>query len=378
MEVKKVGAQGRVATKRKNIIIGILATKFFDQRHFGVQDDYFRHYLEHIKTLNGIGYIFSYVDVDWKQNKVRGYFLNDKDEWQQGRFPLPDVCYNRSFAPSSKVRSKDVVTLLLKKGVKVFNSPVGDKWSVYKKIAQRPETAHCLPDTERLTSGAQLHTMLNKYQEVYIKPSNGTKGQGIYKVSLKDGKYRLQSFSQPTPVIYTTLKALMVKFNLKKNMLLIQEGIRSPGNREHFDLRVMVQKDRYNHWHITGKAARLGQLGNITTNVHTGGQVKDLNKLLEERGFMPQEIAVINEEINFLSLRIAEILDSTSSALGELGLDFVIDKQGKVWFLEANRKPGRQSMEKMGEDALQLALLRPIEYAVYLAGNRKTEVIFQR
>ncbi len=363
---------------RDRIYIGILATKYFPSNSFGVQDMYFREFLGTIASYNGIGYIFSAADIIWEKNIVLGYKLNANGEWIIDVFPLPTVCYNRSFAPPSLVWAKDTVTRLSRKGVIVFNSSIGDKWSVYKKIAKYTDVADFQPESRLLLGHADLELMLNKHKMVYIKPINGTKGKGIIKISRKKNRYELHRAEKSGVEIYNSTKSLKIGWQKGDypRAYLIQQGIEVYGDGAHFDLRVIVQKDAENAWQVSGIAARLGLDGQITTNIHTGGQANEFEQVFADRGCKGEDIYAIKGEICRLSLRIAEILSKTALRLGELGLDFIVDKSNKVWFLEANRKPGRQCFEAMDEESRIIALQRPIEYAFYLA-RRKLESKFQ-
>jgi glutathione synthase/RimK-type ligase-like ATP-grasp enzyme len=352
-------------------IIAILATKFWNNRSFGVQDIYFRQLINNIYQSGSIGYVFTAQNIDWRNQLVYGYYLESAGiNWLGRWFPMPDVCYNRSFHDASSISIKDLAKLMQKKGIKIFNTSIGDKLQVYKKLASHPDVAAFQPDTQLLTSGARLKTMLNEYREVYIKPINGTNGRGIFKISLRNNQYYLQSSGSNKAIFCNDIaQILSMIYNKRTVKMLLQAGIRNPGLGGHFDLRVLVQKDARNHWHITGKAARLGLEGSVTTNLHTGGAVREWEQILRERGLSTDEINYINDTVIWLVLKIAEILDRSSVAIGELGLDFIIDEYGKVWFIEANRKPGRQSLDIMGEEAKNTALMRPIEYALYLSGK---------
>ena len=58
--------------------------------------------------------------------------------------------------------------------------------------------------------------------------------------------------------------------------------------------------------------------------------------------------------------------------IGEIGLDFIIDAEGQVWFLEANSKPGRKAFSQMELNKEErLTIMRPMLYARYLAGFRE-------
>ncbi|MDR1616130.1 MAG: YheC/YheD family protein [Syntrophomonadaceae bacterium] len=356
----------------KTAIIGILATKF---RHnsFGIQDVYFRQLINNIYQSGGIGYVFTGQNIDWKRRLVYGYYLEDAGiNWLERWFPMPDVCYDRSFHETPQTSIKNLAKLMQKKGIKIFNTSIGDKLKVYKTLASYPDVAEYQPDTRLLRSGALLKSMLNKYREVYVKPLNGTKGRGVFKVTMENGnnQYHLRRSGSSQSVFRNDIAQIWSAIYRKHTVkMLVQAGIKNPGLGEHFDLRVLVQKDARNQWHITAKAARLGCGGSVTTNIHTGGVVKELDAILRERGLTSKEINVINKNIIWLTLRIAEILDHSSVAIGELGLDFIIDEYLKVWFIEANRKPGRQILDIMGAEAKNTSFMRPVEYALYLSGK---------
>ena len=57
--------------------------------------------------------------------------------------------------------------------------------------------------------------------------------------------------------------------------------------------------------------------------------------------------------------------------IGELGIDLAIDRDGRLWFLEANSRTGRSLFHHLDATGLgRLADRRPLEYAAYLAGFR--------
>ncbi|MFY9121277.1 MAG: YheC/YheD family protein, partial [Syntrophomonadaceae bacterium] len=90
--------------------------------------------------------------------------------------------------------------------------------------------------------------------------------------------------------------------------------------------------------------------------------------VLESRGFGAQQIATIQQEMEGLALRIAKTIAKSARLIGELGLDFMVDHRGKVWFLEANPKPARASFAQIDKDLRSQTIARPMEFAYYLAG----------
>ncbi|NLB18320.1 MAG: hypothetical protein GX825_06245, partial [Syntrophomonadaceae bacterium] len=159
-------------------------------------------------------------------------------------------------------------------------------------------------------------------------------------------------------------------YNLSKHKkLLVQQGITSPSRTGKFDVRVMVQKESDNSWQITGLAGRIGAKGRITTNLHTGGQSAHLEQLLSRCGFAHEKVVDIIATIKELALNIANSIEKHVKPIGEIGMDFIIDEYGGIWFLEVNSKPGRRafsSIESNGEN--RMTIIRPMRYAQYLAG----------
>jgi glutathione synthase/RimK-type ligase-like ATP-grasp enzyme len=359
-------------TLRIGPLVGILAGYFKSEAYsFGAQDGYFRSLLANLNRLNGIGFIFTPADVNWSQKSINGfYLLKDKNQtWRRMWFPFPDVCYNRYFQDLSETGYHRSMNTLRKMGVPAFNSMVGDKWTIYQLLQAEPDIARHLPDTQRLDSSHTLTVMIKRHHGVYVKPANECKGKGISRVVQRGSHYLLQS-NDIGPGQYLSGEEIYRKIRLRSstNNLLAQQMIKVPGGPPHFDTRVLVQKDSRNMWHVTGIAARVGGGGKITTNLHTGGHAETIDRVLQKRGFNTEKVNAIKMEIERLSLRIAAIINNHTRFLGELGLDFIIDTNGKVWFLEANPKPGRRSLGLISKEMRKLALSRPMEYALYLAG----------
>lgn len=77
------------------------------------------------------------------------------------------------------------------------------------------------------------------------------------------------------------------------------------------------------------------------------------------------------ETIDQLSANIPIHLESHFGRLAELGIDFGVDQQGKVWILEVNSKPGRSSFFKIGDViSARKSIENPIGYARYLLLNK--------
>ncbi|NLW91237.1 MAG: YheC/YheD family protein [Syntrophomonadaceae bacterium] len=349
-------------------LVGILAGPYNTQTgSFGSQDKFFRSLCFHMRKLSGLAFVFTCNDLDPVRKLVHGYYLEKEGgPWRRLWLPFPDVCYNRYHHHSGDTPSRYGVMSLKKYGIKVFNMGVGDKWSVHKRLLQNRQVAPHLPETHLVKSRQILNTMLAKYPQVYIKPINGCKGQDIIRISRHQGSYLVKSTDDVNGRVIAGLSGLLG--GSVSRLRLVQQGIKTPGDDRHFDLRVMVQKDRYNEWHVSGIAVRMGARGRITTNMATRGQAERLEQTLGDLGWTDERIARIREDIKDLALEIAGTLDRYAIYLGELGLDFIIDTRGKVWFLEANPKPARKVFTIIDAEMRRLAVSRPMEYACWLAG----------
>ncbi len=370
-EGARLNLQQKGRTLRIGPLIGILAGRYSKERgSFGSQNSFFRSLLASLGSLNGTGFVFCPSDINNERKCIYGYYLTGKtdERWKRMYFPFPDVCYNRYFNDGASPGSYHTLAFLARHGVKTFNTSIGSKWAVHRLLIPRPDIASHLPETRLLDSGQVLISMMKKHREVYLKPPGGCKGRGIMRVSRKKKAYLLRTADNSYLCRNAQEVMQKTKANMNSTMPIVQQSIRFSMNEQHIDFRVLVQKNRLNHWGITGIAARIGADGQITTNLHAGGKAQEAKATLLNRGFSPEQIVSINNSLEELALRIAEIIDSKSRALGELGLDFLVDKKGKVWFLEANPKPGRRSFKDISPELRRIAVSRPMEYACFLAG----------
>jgi len=349
-------------------LVGIIAGTYNAQSgSFGAQDKFFRSLCSHMRRLNGLAFIFTCQDLEPERKLVHGYYLPEEDKaWQRLWVPLPDVCYNRYYYHPGDNPSRYGVGSLQKLGIKVFNTGVGDKWLVHKRLAREKGIAPHLPETHLVKSRQVLGAMLGKYQQVYLKPVNGCKGRDITRISRHQGGYLVKSTNDANGRVVLSLPGLLA--GAGGRLRIVQQGIKTPGGDRHFDLRVMVQKDRHNEWQLSGIAVRMGAKGRITTNLATQGQAERLEKTLSDLGWEESRIIQVTWEIEELALNIARTLDRYALHLGELGLDFIIDTRGKVWFLEANPKPARKVFTIIDAEMRRRAVSRPMEYACWLAG----------
>lgn len=103
----------------------------------------------------------------------------------------------------------------------------------------------------------------------------------------------------------------------------------------------------------------------ITTHLSNGGTVKTLAEVYDD----PAERVEVIKSFLQLALTASHVLhDHIEGFIGEIGFDFGIDQNGKVWMFEANSRPGRSIFSHPNLHHVDsLTKRRSFEYASYLS-----------
>lgn len=337
-------------------ILGILSIPRANSNPFvGGQNESFTEILSIAQRMNCIAYVFSPLDIDWAKTAVWGYRYNQKlpsGEWERHPFPMPSVIYNR--IPNRTMEKREDIRKVLnllryKYGPRFFNPFFLDKWETHKILCNNKQTASFLPETRKLEDPNIIAKMLNRYESVYLKPTANSLGNEIIKMYKTDDGYHFihQSLNHPLregPV--TSCSELVAGLPLAEDnaQYLVQQGITlAEFQARPFDLRLLVQKNRLGKWQRTGLAARIAGKGSITTHVFYGGTRFPAEEVIREaaryHGFSVESVKKQFKNIQSAIPRAIE--RAYNKFFGELEMDVGIDRQGKVWFFEANSKPFR-------------------------------------
>jgi hypothetical protein len=213
------------------------------------------------------------------------------------------------------------------------------KMKKYKEMLQRQELHPYLPETSWLTR-RRTYKMLKSYSSIFVKPNTGSGGSGIIRAKRKGKVYEVRC-GQKRKYVRSRSVYKAIKFYRKPSRrYLIQRGLRLAKYKGIiFDVRIYMQKPE-SEWMISGKVARVAAPRKFVTNYQKGGHAESLRKVLLT--LYPNNIKKVEsrlERIDKLSYTIAETLDEQHS-LRELGVDLAIEKNGRIWIIEANSKPG--------------------------------------
>lgn len=364
-------------------LIGIFSSGFtkMPNKPLGERSEFFSKLLS-LNTMTGcIPFIFGEQHIDWDLETIRGYVFIDS-EWRVCEFPFPNVVYDR--LPNRRTEKESGPQEVKRKFQELYTIPwynpgFFNKWDVYERLSQDDTALVFLPETYPLTSFSTIEHLLSKYRQAFIKPIHGSLGLGIHQVIYdknnhvyycryknEDQQNKLQRFSSLEAMINYVFR------NRTLDNLIVQQGIPLIRfEKRPVDFRVHSNKDSQGNWQVTAIAAKVAGSGSVTTHIKNGGSVKTVREICETQ----EKAKEIEEKLTIAAITLSQSIEKhLDGIIAEIGFDFGLDKQGRVWMFEANSKPGRSifSHPKLKEFELLTRKLS-LDYAIYLAEQSITQ-----
>lgn len=331
-------------------------------------------------------YIFAFTpkDINWQQETVRGYFLNDNGTFYRKTVPLPDVVYNR--LPSRKAETSSSINQLrerlTRKRIPFFNWSFFNKSDIYRLLEDDNTVNRYVPESHINPSPERIKDMLERHQFLYYKPSAGSLGKGIYRLTYlpKRGYFaRYRKGGGNVLLRFSNFNSLMRMLKSRHGRTLetyvIQQGIRLVEiDNCPIDFRFHMHKNGNNKWVVVGVGAKKAGRGSVTTHLKNGGSLLTPEQALS-RTFGDRSDEVL-QNAKKVAITLAEAIEfHHQHLLGEIGFDLGIDQDEKVWMFEANAKPGRSifshpSLKAEGKASVEHIL----EHCLYLSKFRRRDV----
>jgi len=354
--------------------LGIM-TLYLNDRKQIEEKAYMRRLLTESSRLGIDAFLFTPEDVDYSRARIQAIrYDHRKRRWHRSWTELPDLVFDRCRYQQSD-RFRKLITFRNRyPQLNYLNRPLANKWRIHELFSQNPLIKDHLPDTKLFHRGRGLLQFIAKHQVVFLKPVNGTGGRGIMRIEkIDDDTYLIQGrdsdrriISEQTLGTRALVRKAIIWVNSRK--YLMQQGIDISlhTGRVH-DFRMLIQKDREGRWGKTGCAGRIGAARSVTSNLHGGGRAVEMRSLLKQRFEQDSFILDIQKKAERLALDIVEQLEREYGRLCELALDLAIDRDGKIWLIEINPKPGRNIFLQINDlPAYRTAVVRPLEYAKWL------------
>jgi hypothetical protein len=305
---------------------------------------------------------------------VRGWML-EGGVWTPAAAPVPKVYFDRRFprTPAELAAGARAVRILRRHGAAPLGRALPGKAQVHAALGRSPRLAPLLPPTA-LLAPRRLAVLLAAHPAgLFLKPAAGMQGRGAAALRPEPGggivritgrTMQGRSFEARVPadrLAEAALKLTRGRPYLVQPLLPLRTAADEP-----FDLRLFAQKDRGGRWTVTGAAVRLGRPGAAASNLHGGGSARPAIAFLAAM-LGEQAAARLLDRAKRAALLAAREAERAFGRLAEIGADFGVEPDGRLWLLELNGKPGRAIFAEIGDaEGERLAAERTISYGLRL------------
>jgi hypothetical protein len=334
---------------------------------------------EHIdlynKAANQLDLMPFYMSLRQTGTKAALGYTYDAGSYNKVRRKIPAVIHNRTITLTKQ--GKEQLVKLAKMST-IFNRTTRfGKYRIYQLLVQKRSLRRHLPFT-LIYSKSNLMKAMGRFSELFIKPTSGSVGSGIIKISKTiHGYWNIYwKKGKPTKISHEQTVKFIERY-VGTRAYHIQEAIQLSTYRDRpYDIRVSVQRGITGAWQITGMVGKVAAAGRHVTNVAKGGQVRECEELFQW-GNLPVEY--MKNEVKRVSLEIANYLSPKLPHLADIGLDMGVDKNGTVKFIEMNGRDQRISFKKAGmHSTFYKTYLIPLRYGKSLINSKKPRPLDSR
>jgi glutathione synthase/RimK-type ligase-like ATP-grasp enzyme len=317
--------------------------------------------------------------IDPRTLQVKGKkFDSETNNWLESEFPIPLIIYDRCFYGDDE-HSKQCIPIVswLKCRNDLFFLGYGlpNKLELYEALKHSILSAY-LPPSQPVTTAILVLNVLNERKRLILKPTNGSQGYGIYYLKKNDKTYHVKTEKNKQIVSHifpNEVKLIQwLQSLISKRPYLLQPYLELSNNElQPFDIRILLQKDKQGEWIERGRGVRQGTTGGILSNISAGGTVVSFADWLitlpsNQRDF-------IQNELKYILTNLPSLLEKEFLPLFELGVDIGIAKDGSVWVLDVNSKPGRKIVLQTQPNLKETLNLAPLLYGRYLSQTEPKE-----
>jgi hypothetical protein len=268
-------------------------------------------------------------------------------------------------------------TKFIHRKIPLFNWSFFDKWDVYRLLDGEPEAAKYVPESINNPNADEIRRMMEKHRFVYLKPSAGSLGIGIYRLTFTPNRGYFARFRRNGNNVlirfprFDGLFKMLQRHNLKLPYYVLQQGVRLIELENcPIDFRFHITKNGSNQWVASGIGAKKAGKGSVTTHVRSGGMLMMPEQVL--KSIFGNRSEQVLENAKSVAIKLAEAIERNyPHTLGELGFDLGIDQNERVWMFEANAKPGRSIFKHPSlKDQGRTSLVNLFEHCLYLGRFR--------
>lgn len=316
--------------------------------HLKHEETYFSEIASRAKEYSLRCYRFIPSNIKHDTEMVEGEAFDDEKRiWRKELFPLPEILYDRCFYTEdfhSKKCLAIVNWLKSKDNIQFLGFGLPNKLELYR-ILSKSKLAPYVPPTKKADTPSIILKELQKRKKIILKPIFGSQGIGIYLIELEQNSVKVRTDKKDKQISHsfknqTRLFAWLSRI-LEKREFLIQPYLHLSNNlNQPFDIRSLLQKNALGEWSVIGKGIRVGDENRIISNLSGGASVLNYDHWLKGQERFAKNF--VRNEVEDILTALPIILENHFPPLFELGVDIGFAKDGSLWLLDVNSKPGRK------------------------------------
>ncbi|MCL1880708.1 MAG: YheC/YheD family protein [Oscillospiraceae bacterium] len=320
---------------------------------------------------------FSAKDVDLKTKTIKGLF------WENGEFvkkttPMPEL-FDSRYGWSLDRKHPEVFELLKEHGYQVTRRGIGTKSDNSAWLLKEGKFTDCVIDSKNYGDGV-IEELLEKYKIIILKPSAGSNGDGIFKLSKSENNKNKVTVHYLTDKTDEYLDDFINKHHrdLFKRKYMVQAFVDSTTlDGAPMDVRLNVARGKNAEWETSLIYIRLGSASYLGTNMGTE-QRSSTNAVLQSLKFQlgEDEGKRVFEEIQKFAKEFPVHFQKKLRFMApELCFDIGIDRNdgNKLKLFEVGVSPGATSIKFSVVPTLNVQFYRYlIDNKIYLKGKKST------
>jgi len=296
--------------------------------------------------------------IDFERRTVTGV-IRENNNWVNVTVPFPTVFITDNPRVPSK---RSEIENRIRQEIPITTYLLHGKQYISESILAKTPLSKYLIETRKVSNESNIIDYLCSYSDIFIKPSGGNQGKGIYNIIKIKNQYILKNnrlYKELTEEqLIEELKSI-----IKTRPYIMQPTVVARTKEDLvFDFRIHVQRNHEGDWIVTKSYPRIGKKGNMLSNVSQGGYTSTLEYFLFTQ-FEEEKAQLYLNELPKVALDIATAIDNHYKfTIDELGIDLTINQDGSIKFYEANSCP--QTKYHENERAKNT-----IAYAKYIANK---------
>ena len=292
------------------------------------------------KEISGDVIFFNIENVDFDKKIIKGLQLRN-GIWVESVSLFPDIFFN-DLPESNELYQKYLQLEKVSNRRLLIHHRAIDKAGCNSLFKNYPDITPYLVPTFNIDKASQIFTYLEQYRRIVLKPNSSHKGYGIKFIRQQDMKYELLHETGKTELLTATELRSSLELLFQQKRYHIQPEIIShlKGTSFPFVIRSYMGRGVNGHWYnLFNYVAMDYQTGGVV-NVSIGSALQFFPNFLA-RQFDPEEREIFVKKLRELSFKIVQAYqENLDEEIDAVGIDYVIDPDGKPYMVEINYYPG--------------------------------------